>query len=370
MATKIQFKYGQFTHAAGCQMSIDNPGLVVFNGKMQEIYVDGKTFGMSDESVAELLQRVQTLEDFRQLMHVDAYEQAEIVPDVENGLSELKIANIGQSYGGSVDGSTDNDGKIFTNGNFTVKLEGIYSETEGSENYIATQTTVKTAVDNLRTEILGTIDPEELEKTLDTIKEIQEALLNGSYTIEHVIHRDPETGEPTEVEVLQTEKIVTTDPETGEIISIEYTNGGEGDEKVVYATEDPTTGEITYAEDYQNIKTVAPIDSLIANVDVSENKEKHFVTSTREDANVTIGVGYGTFKTGHGNVMDETSTAFVDGIATVADVQNYIEERLSWVSYEVSAEDVADAINNTPGETVTIGSNSEMPESLIITNNN
>ena len=364
MATKLQFKYGQFAQENGRQMSIDNPGLVVFNGKFQEIYVDGKTFGMSDESVQELLNRVTTLEQFREAMRVAVYQQAQIAVHIEQSqpsYSELLIANIGQGQGEE----GKNDGKIYTTDNFSVKLDGVYSDGE-VKNYIATQNTVNTAVDNLRAEILGTIDPEELEKTLDTIKEIQDLLLNGSYTIEHT-YEDPETHE-TITKTIPTERVVTTDPDTGEIVSIQYTDGDE-EHPTVYATEDPTTGDITYEEGYDNLKQVAPIDNLVADVSVNENKPNDFVTTTREDANVKIGVNYGTFKTGHGNVMDETSTAYVDGIATVEDVQKYIEERLTWVSYEVDAQDVANAINDNPSENITIGSNSEVPESLIITNN-
>ena len=370
MATKLQFKYGQFTQQNGRQMSIDNPGLVVFNGKFQEIYVDGKTFGISDASVQELLNRVTTLEEFREAMRVEAYAQAQITVHTEEGepsYSELLIANIGQGQG--EDGS--NDGKIYTNGNFSVKLDGVYSDTPGVLNYVATQSTVKTAVDDLRTEILGTIDPEELEETLDTIKEIQDLLLNGSYTIEHT-YEDPETHEEV-TKTIPTERVVTTDPETGEITAIQYTDGDE-ENPTVYAYEDLTKDpedpdRIVYEEGYDNLKQVAPIDNLVANIAVEENKANDFVTATREDADVTIGVKYGTFKTGHGNVMDETSTAYVDGIATVEDVQKYIEERLTWVSYEIDAQTVADGINDIPGENVTIGSNSEVPESLIITNN-
>jgi hypothetical protein len=365
MATKIQFKYGQFTHEIGCQMSIDTPGLVVFNGACQEIYVDGQTFGFSDAGLQELLRRVSTLEDFREAMRVTEYAQAEITVDIENETSELLIANIGQGKGDA----GENDGKIYKGENFVVKIDGAYSD-NGVINPLATVRTVQ----KVKEEILGTIDPEELEKTLDTIKEIQDVLLNGAYTIEHVTERDPETGDPTKVETIHTEKVITKDPETGEITSIEYTNGEEEPDKVVYATEDLTKPEddperIQYTEDYQNLKQTAPIENLVAKVEVKENKDNQFVEATREDADVTIGVKYGTFKTGHGNVMDETSTAFVDGIATVADVQKYIEERLTWVSYEVSSQSVAENINKQ-GDNVTIGNNSNVPDSLIITNNN
>ena len=360
MATKIQFKYGQFEQAKGRQMSIETPGLVVFNGRFQEIYVDGQTFGFSEAGLQELLRRVDTLEEFREAMRVAEYAQAEITVDTENETSELLIANIGQGKGNA----GENDGKIYKgDNNFVVKIDGVYSD-NGVINPLATVRTVQ----KVKEEILGTIDPEELEKTLDTIKEIQDVLLNGAYTIEHVTGRDPETGEPTDIDILQAKEVVTKDPDTGEITSIEYTNGEDGEGKVVYATKDPETGEITYTQDYQNLKQTAPIENLVANIAVEENKANNFVTTTREDADVTIGVKYGTFKTGHGNVMDETSTAFVDGVATVADVQKYIEERLTWVSYEVSSQSVADNVNNQ-GDNVTIGNNSNVPDSLIITNN-
>ena len=359
MATKIQFKYGQFTHDIGCQMSIDTPGLVVFNGACQEIYVDGQTFGFSDAGLQDLLNRVSTLEQFREAMRVAVYQQAQITVDSEHEFSELLIANIGQGQGEE----GKNDGKIYTTGNFSVKIDGVYSGEGGVINPLATVRTVQ----KVKEEILGVIDPEELEKTLDTIKEIQDLLLNGSYTIKHDTGEiDPETGEPIK-ETLPTKKVVTTDPDTGEIVSIQYTDGDD-ENPTVYATEDPTTGEITYETGYSDLEQVAPIDSLVANVAVEENKDNKFVIANRDEANVTIGVKYGTFKTGHGNVMDETSTAFVDGVATVADVQKYIEERLTWVSYEVGTQTVADNVNNQ-GDNVVIGSNSNVPDSLIITNN-
>ena len=365
MATKIQFKYGQWSHEAGCQMSIDNPGLVVFNGALQEIYVDGKTFGFSEAGLEELLERVETLEEFREAMRVEEYAQATVTTDSEAGTSDLLIAKIGQGTGAE----GENDGKIYTSGNsLAIKLDGLYNDNEeaGDINLVATQSTVKTACDNLRAEILGTIDPEELEKTLDTIKEIQDVLLNGSYTIDHQTGVDPETGEPI-YSTIHTEKVEVIDPETQQVTGYEYTNGADGDDKQVYATED-LSGNITYEEGYANIKAVASIDSLVASVEVSENINKGHVTATREDANVLIGVNYGTFKTGHGNVMDETSTAFVDGIATVADVQRYIEERLTWVSYETDANALATDLTHQAesGDPVNISNNADINQSMII----
>lgn len=326
MATKIQFKYGQYEHDAGCQLSIDNPGLVVFNGRLQEIYVDGKTFGSSDASIQALIQRILALETFRTNIQVDTYQQAKITVNSVVGSSDLLIANIGQSYKANPDDK--NDGKIYTNGNFTVKLAGIYNETT---NKIATEDTVKKAVEDLKVKILGTIDPSELEKTLDTIKEIQDVLINGSYTIDHITGIDPVSGEPI-IETVRAEKIETR--EGGVVTLIKYTNGGTEGDEVIYATQIP--GEsIVYEENYLNLKSFAPIDNLVANVNVNENTNHGFVTANRTDANVTIGVGYGVFKTGRQDGEDWDGIEYTDGLATVEDVQNFIEERLSWFSYDV-----------------------------------
>lgn len=362
MSTKFQCKYGQYTQAEGLAFSLATPGLLVFSGKTKEIYLDGKVFSASQDVYNELIDQ---LREFRDEMVVNVANQASIT--AENGTSNLLIANIGQGQDVEKDGELVNDGKIYTTGNFAVKIAGEYNDgTEGDRNFLATEETVKTAVDNLRTEILGTIDPEELEKTLDTIKEIQEALLNGSYTVDHVI-----TADPREVETLHTEKVPVYNASTGDLEGYEYTNGEEGDNKEVYATED-LNGNVEYEEGYENLKQVAPIDSLVADIAVNENKAENFVTSTREDANVTIGVKYGTFKTGHGNVMDPTSNAYENGIATVEDVQKYIEERLAWLSYETDAEAVAGDINNNvqDGGTVNVPNDTQLNNPLLIGGNN
>lgn len=329
MATKIQFKYGQYTREQGLSMTTDMPGLVVFSGLSEEIYVDNKAFGFRD-------------------MFVNAYEQAKIETLSEGNMSQLLIANIGQGKD-----ENGNDGKIYSTGNFVVNIDGSY---QSDSNKLATQTTVKTAVDKLRAEILGTVNPDELEKTLDTIKEIQDVLTNGSYTIKDANGN-----------AIPTKRVVVKN-ESGEIVSIKYTNGVVGDGEVIYATEDVASHDIEYVDGYSDLTKVASIDDFVANVLVDANKDNDFVSQSRDKANVTIGVKYGTFKTGHGNVMDATSTAFVNGIATVEDVQKYIEERLSWITYETSPSTVAELINNSSESNVVINNSSNLSGSLVITN--
>ena len=312
MAIKLQFKYGQFEHDAGVQMSLDTPGLIVFNGQLQEIYVDGKTFGSAAAPVQELINRILALESFRRNQHVAEYAQAQVTVNSVTGTSQLLIANLGQGAD-----SDNNDGKIFSTSNFAVKIDGVYNE---NTNKIATEDTVKTAVNDLKAEILGTINPEELDKTLDTIKEIQDVLINGSYTIDYT-YEDPETHE-TVTETLRTARVET-------IGGILYTDG----EGTLYATENPVTHEVIYEPGYSDLTKSPSVDSLVANVTVSENKNLGFVTASRHNADVTLNVNFGTFKDGD-DVMDPTSDNYVDGLATVEDVQEYIEKRFSWMAYE------------------------------------
>lgn len=322
MAVKIQFKYGQYPDKArAIQDTLDTPGLVIFNGTYQEIYVDGKTFAASSAPAQELVNRVIALETFRRGQHVTEYAQAQVSVNSVAGTSQLLIANLGQGSD-----SDNNDGKIFSTGNFAVKIDGVYNE---NTNKIATQDTVNTivntAVGNLRAEILGTINPEELDKTLDTIKEIQEVLINGSYTITHT---DPITHE--------TEQLRTARVET--LSSIIYTDGGNPD-YILYATQsriDPN--DIAYEDGYSNLVKSPSVDSLIANVGVHENEEYGFVTASRNNADVTLNINFGTFKDGDA-VMDPTSDDFINGLATVEDVQEYIEKRFSWITYEPNESD-------------------------------
>lgn len=219
------------------------------------------------------------------------------------------------------------------------------------------------SVDNLKEyideKINSILGGEDLEKTLDTIKEIQEELLkNIEYTVKHNIGESEE--------------------EYVSVVREEY-EGSDDDIVAVYRDEELNVvateykdGHIEYEEGYDTLERENVIDalmnrindntteinklknkSLVAKIEVEENS---FLTATEteetdEDGIKTksykIGVGFGTFKTGRGDVLNPESTAYTDGIATVKDVQDYIEERMVWDEFVSSAEDIADAINNT-----------------------
>lgn len=214
---------------------------------------------------------------------------------------------------------------------------------------------LKTYVDEQIAKILGS---EGLEKTLDTIKEIQDELLkNINYTVAHDLGNS-------EVEYVS---VIREEYEGSEDVAAVYRD----EELNVVATEDKD-GNIVYEEGYGELERENVIDALMEKINENKNqidilKSKGFVANissdesglvtteveetTDEDGvdskNYTIGVKVGNFKTGRGDVLNPESTAYTNGIATVKDVQDYIEERMVWDEFVSSADDIADAINNT-----------------------
>lgn len=254
------------------------------------------------------------------------------------------------------------DGKCIA-ANFSQSVEDL-------KNYIDTQ------INN----ILGASD---LEETLDTIKEIQDELLKEiSYTIKHTVGSD--------VEIINVVKVVDESEDT-----VYYVNT-ENNETVATEVEDGSDG-IEYEEGYSDLEKENAIDALlrlinenksnienienkklVANILVSDNanENKNFVETTSEENEAdeyglktqtyTIGVKYGTFKTGHGNVLDPESNAYTDGIATVENVQNYIEERMVWDEFVQDTQTIIDDANTNENADYDVPNSSEVDNPMII----
>lgn len=444
-ATKLQFKYGQWGRAEAIEMS-KIAGVIVYSGVTRGIYVDGKEFTSGESANSELdnlyteilgatnLERddqgnllhvdlndlyinkgedkghtivdaLNEINDFRNNMHKDEYAQAEIetVKGATRSEDATKLTIFGIGQGNDLEDDS-NDGVIYKAKNdpsdaiegegvstsLVINIAGEYRPTETGEgenkiarNWLATEYTVNTAVKELRTEIFGTLNPEELDKTIDSIKEIQEMLKGGDFIEWTHEVENPETGEMEEkhdnVKVEPIKEVVTDeegnpviDPATGEPVEkitgykLPDTTDEEG-QTVIGATvaEIDDEGNITYplAPEYKNLQHAQNVEDLLNDINnieneelvtkitVDENKDQDFVTEeykVAEDENglrtktYTIGVNYGTFKTGHEEVHNEESQAYVNGIATVEDVQRYIEERFTWVTFESSVEEGVD----------------------------
>lgn len=380
-STKLKMRYGQYSSAVARQLSLDYLGTIVYSGQTLEIWIDGKCIaanfqgGVDDlramlealEAKVGNLENLQTVskdtivsainelvEKFEDLDASDI-DTAELT--AENGKSTLTIHGVKQ-----VNGKVENDSTKDT----TVEIEGEYS----SSNPLVT----KVYVDNEINKILG---GENLEETLDTIKEIQDELLKDTtYTVEY-----KENSDDSEVELVQVTRVVDGDTVTyvdgeGNVVATETENGIVYEEgysdldrtNVVEALMDSIT------ENKENIENLEG-KGLVKDVDVEENKNKQFVTSEStneidefgvETKDYKIGVQYGTFKTGRGSVLDPNSNGYTDGIATVKDVQDYIEERMVWDEFVTSAEDLTNSINETEGTSYELNNDAELDEPLVI----
>ena len=298
-------RYGQYTSAVAQQLSIEHLGTIVFSGKTKEIWIDGKC--------------------------------------------------IAANFQGSVDDIRATIGQL--------------SELQTTE-----KGTIVAAINELSERIDNILGGEDLERTLDTIKEIQEELLRDvRYTVVYT-----EDSEDSEGETIEVTRVV--DEETGTVTYVDSMDN-------VVATE--TEGGIEYEEGYDNLVRQNVIETLmdsitdnkerietleaktiVSGVDVDENISNNFVSASDETnpddtKQYTIGVQYGTFKTGHGNVMDSGSNGYTDGIATVKGVQDYVEERISWDEFVSSAESLVDEINDGDSE-YSVSNDMELDDQIVI----
>lgn len=394
MATKIYSMYGPYSHTEAKQLS-EHPGAIVFSSATQEIWIGGSTVAnyssLNESEFQKLVERVTTLE-----------EAVEAIKIEELKLNPRALAKV-DANALTIFGVKQEDGKVSIDEtkSIAINIDGKY---DAEKNKIATQETVDTAVKELSTQIFGTLNPAELDKTIDTIKEIQKYIKGGLFVTKTTTN--PETSETT-TELIE----VKRESGEGDIIEQMYYTDADNN-KVVVATVSQNEGggnEVTYATDgnvsYSDLVETQDISTLLNKVEaneksietingdvnengsikneitkalatnlisVKENEVKEFVTLTANiDGNYnkySIGVNYGKFKTGHGNVFDETSEAFTNGIATVEDIQKYIEERLTWYKYETSSESVANAINESGTDTYTVNNSAEVSGPFVIKN--
>lgn len=372
-STKYKMRYGQYTSEVARQLSIDYLGTVVYSGKTCEIWVDGKCIAANFQGgVDDLRTTIGELSNLQTVSKANIVSAInELVSKFENlDASDIDVAEITTDNGKStltIHGVKQTDGRIENDDtkDTVINIEGEYS----AENPLVT----KVYVDNEIEKVLG---GEDLEKTLDTIKEIQDELLkDGRYTIIGTVG--------SEVTVIDVTRVV--DEETGTVTYVDENND-------VVATE--TEDGIEYEEGYSDLDRTNVIETLMSGitensenienlegkglvegVEVNENKEKGFVVTDENETTdgfgattkeYTIGVQYGTFKTGRGNVLDPDSNGYTDGIATVKDVQDYIEERIVWDEFVTNAGVLADDITADSDSDYDVKNDAELDEPIVI----
>lgn len=366
-------RYGQYTSEVARQLSIDYLGTVVYSGKTCEIWVDGKCIAANFQGgVDDLRTTIGELSNLQTVSKANIVSAInELVSKFENlDASDIDVAEISTDNGKStltIHGVKQTDGRIENDDtkDTVINIEGEYS----AENPLVT----KVYVDNEIEKVLG---GEDLEKTLDTIKEIQDELLkDGRYTIIGTVG--------SEVTVIDVTRVV--DEETGTVTYVDENND-------VVATE--TEDGIEYEEGYSDLDRTNVIETLMSGitensenienlegkglvegVEVNENKEKGFVVTDETETTdsfgattkeYTIGVQYGTFKTGRGNVLDPDSNGYTDGIATVKDVQDYIEERMVWDEFVTNANEIAENITADSDPEYDVPNSAEIDEPIVI----
>lgn len=316
-STQYKMRYGQYTSEQAQNLSVEHLGTVVFSGRTKQIWIDGKLIAdVGEASFEEIKAIVGTLSN------LTTTDKSSIV----NAINEV-VERIG-----------------------TVEEE-------------------------LEDKIAAILGGENLNKTLDTIKEIQDELLNnttyyvtmttGSDTVEVPVKRVvDENGVAkyydNEDNLVATE-VAGTESEEG----VEYEEGyselvkNNIIESLVESIADNNT-RITTIEEKGLVSGVDTEDEFLT-VESANETEGELTTK-----NITIGVKYGTFKTGRGNVLNPSSTAYTNGVATVEGVQNYIEERIVWDEFVQNAQDVADDITGSSEPEYDIPNDTEFDDTNII----
>jgi len=316
-STQYKMRYGQYTSEQAQALSQEHLGTVVFSGKMSQIWIDGKLIAAADAA---------------------SFEEIKAIIGTLNALN-----------------TTDKDSIV---GAINEVLERVGTVEEELEDKIAA--------------ILG---GEELNKTLDTIKEIQDELLNNT-TYYVTKTTDSESVEIPVKRVVDENGTAKYYDEDDNLVATEV-NEAESEDGIEY--------EEGYSDLVKNNIIETLVDSiadnnrriiaieekgLVAGVDtedefltVGETEETDGELTTK---NITIGVKYGTFKTGRGNVLNPNSTAYTNGVATVEGVQNYVEERIVWDEFIQNPQDVADDITNSTDPEYDVPTDTEFDNTNVI----
>lgn len=316
-STQYKMRYGQYNSEQAQNLSVEHLGTVVFSGRTKQIWIDGKLIAdVGEASFEEIRAIIGTLNS------LTTTDKSSIV----NAINEV-VERIG-----------------------TVEGE-------------------------LEDKIAAILGGDELNKTLDTIKEIQDELLNNT------TYYVTKTTESESVEI-PVKRVVDENgtakyyDEADNLVATEV-NEGESEDGLEYEDgySDLVKNNIieslvnSIAENNRRITAIEE-KGLVSGVDT----EDEFLTVGETDEtdgelttkNITIGVKYGTFKTGRGDVLNPNSTAYTNGVATVEGVQNYVEERIVWDEFIQNPDEVADNITNSAEPEYDIPTDTEFDDTNII----
>ena len=330
MKTKLQFLYGQYPHEQALALATD--GMVVFSGVTKQVYVDGQAYG---GNAADILRMIGDLDNLK------TTNKDSLVAAINEVFDDVYDRALGMRYNGpTADG--------------TLSLNSETNDIRPGDMYTATGSfTIGTT----------TVEPGDM-----VIYNGAKSEVAVTATAENSVILERETDDMvTAVNDLTANLFVFGESAKG----IKTTYGSNDLAISLLQEETAGTSTITSESTDAQIPTAKnvydAVRSLSLNV-VSGDYESAQNPGTFSKTTETVVGGLrqtlvanviGTFKTGEADVHDPQSPNYVNGLATVEDVQNYIEERFTWKEYEtMTASQLNTQISEMqPGQTLNLTSN-------------
>lgn len=307
MGTKLQFKYGQYTAEQALAMATG--GIIVFSGITKQIYLDGQAYG---GNAAEIAAEIGLLSELK------TNEKNNLVAAINEVYDDVYERALGMRYNGATaDGTLSlntDTGDIRPGDMYTVTDEFSVSGTTVEPGDMIIYNGAKTTSPVTATSSNSVI----LERETDNMVTAADNLTANMF-----VFGDTAKG------------VKTTQTVEGNPLTISLDAEAESGTTTISASS--TNNQIpTSLNVYDAIRT------LSVNT-VNGDYQSQAVPGTWQKVTENISGGVrvttvenviGAFKTGQVDVHDPQSPNYTNGLATVEDVQKYIEERMTWKEYE------------------------------------
>lgn len=332
--TKLKFIYGQYSAERAMELAVN--GTIVFSGLTHKIYVDRQSYALN--------------------MVDDILPITGHLTDIPSGLSQenlvASITSLNDKVNDLIGGMRFNGGTA--DGNLSLNTET--NDIRPGDMYTATgEFTV------------GTMTVESGDLVVYKGPKVTEVV---QATPENVVVVERETDNMvTAAESLTADLIVLGDggktvKTSGLSIDLENTPGTTTISNLSTNDSVPTSQNVYDAIHSLNVNVVVEKPNTFTTVDTT-------VSEDGETTTFTIGNTIGEFKTGAADVHDPHSPNYTQGLATVEDVQRYIEERLTWYTYEVNSEEVRNGIEHiVVGGSFDLLGNADMEQPVAVKQNN
>lgn len=307
MSTKLQFKYGQYTPEQA--LALATGGVIVFSGITKQIYLDGQAYGgnaaIIDAKIGELTDLKTT-------------EKSNLVAAINEVYDDIYDRALGMRYNGPTSDGTlslnTETGDIRPGDMYTATAEFTVSGTtvEPGDMIIyngATTTSVVTATSD---------NSVILERETDDM-----VTAANNLTANMFVFGDTAKG------------VKTTHTVEGNPLAISL--DAEAESSTTTINSESTNNQIpTSLNVYDAIRTLSV---NVVNGDYQDQTTPGTWSKVTENVSggvrvTTVENVIGAFKTGQVDVHDPQSPNYTNGLATVEDVQKYIEERMTWKEYE------------------------------------